>query len=779
MTPVTRIPSRFGAALRLACAFLLCVQTSGVEIRAQDEPVRKRRVTPPAAPPHEAPPLKLEPAPPPRDAGDGPEIRIGLATNADFATISCDGPMAQFDPETRRTDEVASNRITVQLNAGASRRTRGGEYRVQVASLKSGRDADDLARRLRGRFEEPVVTRYDNERGAYVVSVGEFSSPSDAQTMMVRVSNAGYGKLSVARDDAEMRRTGEAFWRLSAVTADKREVAAAAKRLAFVALDPDRAPLKYLNGTYRGRLEVFLNARRRMTVVNVVPMEQYVRGVVPNELSPNAFPQLEALKAQAVAARTYALKNRGAYAGDGFDLLPTALSQVYGGRGSEHPLTNRAVEETRGVIATYQGEPINALYTSTSGGRTESVEFVFGKPAPYLKSVVVAPKATARADRWATTSRRIEPVTDADGRSLARETALLAVVGFPLSERLSPAYLAEPITPRECEEWCDKISFLARAKPASSVPRPATEIGAFARAVLSSLYGNESPATLLTDEDARYLLGTDAASVNESYRKDVAFLIREGVLRPPAGGLRALRKVTRGVALGVAARALLARGIPKLQTGNARPFDGRLVVRGGKGKDDEAYPLTPAPFLFRKLGGESSPVERVEIIGGEAVTFHLDARGRVDYLEVAPVLNGATSDRFSQFSWWEERLTPGEVRARIGRANVFVGDVLDMQPESYGASGRVARLRIVGTNRTATVEGIRIRSVLGVRENLFVIARDLDANGKVASFQIRGRGWGHGVGMCQVGAYGLALEGYAYDQILKHFYTGVELKRMY
>jgi stage II sporulation protein D len=751
---------------------------SGVEIRAQDEPVRKRRVTPPAAPVHEAAPLKLEP--PPRDPGDGPEIRIGLATNADFATISCDGPLAQFDLETRRTEEVASNRITVQLNAGASRRTRGGEYRVQVASLKSGRDAEDLARRLRGRFDEPVVTRYDKEREAYVVSVGEFWSPSDAQTMMVRVSNAGYRKLLVERDDADAgRRKTETGWRLNAVTADKREVAADAKRLAFVALDPDRAPLKYLNGTYRGRLEVFLNARRRMTVVNVVPMEQYVRGVVPNELSPNAFPQLEALKAQAVAARTYALKNRGAYAGDGFDLLPTALSQVYGGRGSEHPLTNRAVEETRGVIAAYQGEPINALYTSTSGGRTENVEFVFGKPAPYLKSVVVAPKATARADRWATSSRRIEALSDADGRALTREMALLSVVGFPLPERISPAYLAEPITPREGEEWTDKISFLVRAKPASSAARSATEIGAFARAVLSSLYGNESPATLLTDEDARYLLGTDAASVNESYRKDVAFLIREGVLRPPAGGLRALRKVTRGVALGVVARALLTRGIPKLQTGNARPFDGRLVVRGGKGKDDEAYPLTASLFLFRKLSGEPSPVERVEIIGGEAVTFHLDARGRVDYLEVAPVLNGATSDRFSQFSWWEERLTPSEVRARIAKANVSVGDVLDMQPESYGASGRVARLRIVGTNRTATVEGIRIRSVLGVRENLFVIARDLDANGKVTSFQIRGRGWGHGVGMCQVGAYGLALEGYAYDQILKHFYTGVELKRMY
>jgi len=87
---------------------------------------------------------------------------------------------------------------------------------------------------------------------------------------------------------------------------------------------------------YRGRIEVFLNRRGRLTVVNVVPLEAYLRGVVPNELSPTVFSNLEALKAQAIAARTYALKNRGKYAAEGYDLLPTAASQVYRGQASEH-----------------------------------------------------------------------------------------------------------------------------------------------------------------------------------------------------------------------------------------------------------------------------------------------------------------------------------------------------------------------------------------------------------------------------------------------------------
>jgi len=117
-------------------------------------------------------------------------------------------------------------------------------------------------------------------------------------------------------------------------------------------------------------------------VVNVIGLEDYVRGVVPNELS---YPALEALKAQAIAARTYAVKNRGQFASEGFDLLPTTRSQVYRGLTSETSLTSQAVDQTRGIVATYDGEPINALYTSTCGGRTEDAENIFNQAIPYLR----------------------------------------------------------------------------------------------------------------------------------------------------------------------------------------------------------------------------------------------------------------------------------------------------------------------------------------------------------------------------------------------------------
>src|SRR5687767_211847 len=152
-------------------------------------------------------------------------------------------------------------------------------------------------------------------------------------------------------------------------------------------VEPPAAPLELDTRAYRGALEVFSNTRRTLTIVNELPLETYLLGVVPNELNPDAFGQLEALKAQAVAARTYIVRNRGQYAKEGYDICATDACQVYFGVLTEHPLAAQAVRETAGMVAAYQGKPINALYSSTCGGRTEDAEHIFGEKVPYLVSV--------------------------------------------------------------------------------------------------------------------------------------------------------------------------------------------------------------------------------------------------------------------------------------------------------------------------------------------------------------------------------------------------------
>jgi stage II sporulation protein D len=137
-------------------------------------------------------------------------------------------------------------------------------------------------------------------------------------------------------------------------------------------------------GTYRGKL-AGRNVGGSIFAINKVGIEGYVQGVIPNEV-PSSWPK-HALRAQAVAARSYALATR--LDGDGYDLYDDTRSQVYGGRSSETAATNKASDATAREVIKDSGEVATAFFFSTSGGRTENSEFGFagGSPRPYLKSV--------------------------------------------------------------------------------------------------------------------------------------------------------------------------------------------------------------------------------------------------------------------------------------------------------------------------------------------------------------------------------------------------------
>jgi stage II sporulation protein D len=138
-------------------------------------------------------------------------------------------------------------------------------------------------------------------------------------------------------------------------------------------------------GTYRGALETVPTASEAgsLNVVNALAIEQYVKGVMPNEVPPS-WP-MEELKAQAVAVRSIAIT--GDVGGNGFDLYSDTRSQVYEGLESEYARTNEAVAATRGQVVTYRGEIAETLYSACSGGHTESAVNVFGSPVPYLVGV--------------------------------------------------------------------------------------------------------------------------------------------------------------------------------------------------------------------------------------------------------------------------------------------------------------------------------------------------------------------------------------------------------
>lgn len=178
---------------------------------------------------------------------------------------------------------------------------------------------------------------------------------------------------------------------------------------------------------YRGSLEL----RHRgagLTAVNIVPVDDYLLSVVPEEM-PTDWPA-EALKAQSVAARSFALKSRGRHAAEGYDLCTTTHCQLYKGIASEKTASTAAVRATRGEVLTYGGQPIEALFHTDSGGMTESSEDVWGNPIPYLRAVRDTPLGTmpwTKTVSKADLEKKLAAKGHAIGRLRAIELSPLAV----------------------------------------------------------------------------------------------------------------------------------------------------------------------------------------------------------------------------------------------------------------------------------------------------------------------------------------------------------------
>lgn len=136
---------------------------------------------------------------------------------------------------------------------------------------------------------------------------------------------------------------------------------------------------------YRGKIRLQKSTSGGMDVINVLDVEEYLYGVVPKEMSPLWHP--EALKAQAIAARTYALDQKEKNKDRDYDIIATTTFQVYGGAGAESGRSNQAVDETKGMVILYDGQLALAYFHANSGGMTEDAKRVWSADVPYLKTV--------------------------------------------------------------------------------------------------------------------------------------------------------------------------------------------------------------------------------------------------------------------------------------------------------------------------------------------------------------------------------------------------------
>jgi stage II sporulation protein D len=741
-----------------------------------------------------------------------PLIRIGLSTNSGSITITTgDSSLVAVSPD-EPSKMLAATRVVV--SARAYKPPEIEQYRIEFQNLPAQTDANELAKDVRESTGETAIVSLDPRSNTWRVWVGSVKPTEDDATILKqKLAEKGFedavtvtDKKTIITPDAaalsqqlkmqgssEVRSLVKTTGSTNATTSGSvdpnlREVIVntptptanftSLKAVAFSSVNERSNPVRLNGKAYRGKIEVFVNSRGTLSVVNVVPLEDYLLGVVPAELG---LPQLEAEKAQAVAARTYAIANIGTYGKQGFDMVPTIWSQVYNGVSIETAMGTRAVNETRGIVATYEGKPIMAYFTSTCGGRTEDGGNIFDKGAPYLKGVECSIEGHRQFDPFMVkTIRTPAKLREASNLDLVRLMSILASNGFYLSTaEMTDEWFDEAPNASEISNWLNQLAGKF-GKPFPNTDKNTVKPAELAHVLAGFIYAPNYADTLLTDSDVNYLLAfDDAAEVPKERRADIAALLRDGYFTlHPDLTLKPNKSFTRAEMLRIIRQIFdKKKWMPDMQTAEARSTaNGMLVLKSGK--SERQVPVKPDVFLFRQFGATMYPVKEAALIGGEQVSYQLDSTGAVKYLEIKPTETPTTAERMSPWEYWNKTLSSSAVQSRLSRYVGGIGTLIDVKVKKVGYSRRPIELEIVGSNGVKTLAGGKIRSALRLPEQLFVMNKKYSGT-NVVSYTFTGRGWGHGVGMCQYGAYGMAKMGIKYDEIIKHYYTGVDLTKSY
>ena len=701
-----------------------------------------------------ASPIETEPpgAPLPIDRlAPRPRIRVGLTTRAEVVRLTAPRPFLLFagDQKIRTQDLLVEREVLV----GAE----GVAYRVQITSSPDHERARNLLRAIEDEIETSGDITREAGSGRFAVRVGSWSTEQGAAAEKEELARRGFPGARVVSEPSSAHRPRRLVLRPAGST----PIFTSAMSLTAWPASSD-AWLEVDDAPYRGVIEIRVNASNRFTVINQLNLEDYLRGVVPSELSPAVFPELEAIKAQAVAARTYAVKHRAQFMAEGFDICDTPACQVYRGAGVEQRMSDEAVAATRGELLTYGGKPVDALYTSTCGGRTENVENVFNGPSyPYLVSQLCY-RESPIVEVSATVSAALSP-----------ELAGAVTLGVIPENELAALDVSRPVTGTEFTRW-SASAFKALGQEqckATSGGNGPVSAGHFARSLADALCWEGRLPFLLSNLDTDRLVPTaDAPHLSLGERRMLAHWIEEGVVQPPKDGLDPQRALSRREVLESLYRLLIGRGEPLLRPGRFVGLeDGKLRLE--LDDSEELFELAPRRYLFQRVEDWTYFSPRLSVMPDDRIQFHAGDEG-IDFLVL--LSRGGSFDRSSRFSRWVVRKTSEELTESVS-ARASVGRVTDLRPLRYGRSGRVAELEVVGAKGSTVLTGLAIRRGLGIRENLFFVDRQRGPDSQVTAWVFTGRGWGHGVGLCQVGAYGMAASGRSYREILAHYYPGTAI----
>lgn len=695
-----------------------------------------------------------------------PIIRIGLGVNlADFIIRSSAG-MKVYEVKANYK-LVSDDAREVHIRARKEKLTE--KFFLQVAKTKGREEAELIAQNLRTKIENRIYVAEDTENcleGIFQVKVGDFLSRQDALNFIKNLNQIGIKEAWILKEEIPKDKSKP----LTILINDELKSLSQDTVLYFIP-SHEQSFLSFNSQNYRG-IFVLRTSPKGIVLINILNLEDYLKGVVPSELSPYNFDQLEAQKAQAVAARAYAIKNLGLYEDLGFDLFDTPKSQFYKGMNSENPLSTKAVEETKGEVTLYNGELINALYTSSCGGKTENVENVFGgKSLPYLKS---AECFFEKQNEWMLKSNRPLLPIQMGGKDISQGIAFLISLGV-IPKETNPSFYRERASFEDAESWVKNSLILLNKKNEKFAPEnSALNFITLAELIICAFEWQDRVENLALSEEVESLM-KDFPELMAVQRKAIAYLVQEGIFPTSKDIGNEERFVTRAE-LAFCLTQVISKCRDFLHQGIFRGYNNNKIEVGEE-YERKHFVLSPDVFILRNIEGEYSFASQVSLLGGEEVKW-LERNGEVRLLEV---IYSSDKDIFGQTSkllHWQVRKSRQELEAGIDEYYP-IGKLKDIIVQQRGDSNRVRELLIVGTESQVVVSGLNIRWALGLKDTLFDIDREHDEEGNVTYFTFSGKGWGHGVGLCQVGAFRMAQAGADYQEILKKYYQGIKISKIY
>jgi len=648
----------------------------------------------------------------------------------------------------------------ISTNAGASTLRRGFtvtaplreapvRYAVQVAAISNEDSATDFVKKVQTETGQRVDMIFDAgaaNGGIYRILAGDFPDAASANPLRDQLMQRGYAQeMLVVR-----RPSDQPFEKRIEITDDEGDKTTITAESILV-MPATEQTISIKDKPYRTAVRVFVNSRGLLNIINELGLEDYLKGVVPAEMGPKVFDELEALKAQAVAARTYAVRRMNQFRTEGFDICPGPACQAYLGFSGEDALSSRAVTDTAGLVMTYQGQLIDALYTATCGGETSDVATMFpGRNDPYLKR---------------TRCVELEMLTLA-GRSDS---------GMLTEQQVNARVFAAQANLAESPTWSAPEVEAAVAPLLSGAPAPppaSSRRGDVLRYLGEVLHFSADAKTLTLPEDRKYFFPQSGS--DDSAYLAAAFLIKYGMW--PAQEIDHIdlnAAMPREELFAILNGWMRKHEMLNDATGKIASLDGRKVTIKADGKLT-SYTLPAGIPIFRRLGDRFEEYTSVPVMIGDRAVVQLNAKKQPVALIVVGNYDGAAFDRTSSFSNWTRSYRADELVKSINNRNPIT-QLIDLRPVTVDASQRIAEMEVTAEGgRKFMLRGLPVRWSLNVPDNLFVYEKTKDADG-VDRYTFYGKGWGHGVGMCQVGAYGMAFRGWTFDRILKQYYAGIEV----